>query len=79
VSPTILRAEGYRFFFTSHDAGEPPHVHVQSSGKVAKIWLAPVSLADAGGYSPVEVRRAVRLAEEHRAELLRAWDDFFRQ
>lgn len=34
--PTILRAEGYRFFFFSLDRNEPPHVHVEYGDKLAK-------------------------------------------
>ena len=26
--PTVLRLDGYRFHFYSHEPNEPPHVHV---------------------------------------------------
>jgi hypothetical protein len=50
--PTIHRIGPYRFFFYSNEnreTFEPPHVHVWSRGKVAILWLAPVSLREARG------------------------------
>jgi hypothetical protein len=26
--PTVLRIEGFRFYFYSHEPNEPPHVHI---------------------------------------------------
>lgn len=47
--PTVLREGPYRFFFSSLDYGEPPHIHVRRENKVAKFWLDPVTLQKAGG------------------------------
>ena len=55
--PTVLRAGPYRFFFYASDGQEPAHVHVERDAKVAKFWLAPVSLQSAGGFSRVELAR----------------------
>jgi hypothetical protein len=48
--PTILREDGFRFFFFSLDRQEPPHVHVEFAEKYAKFWLNPVSLARSWGF-----------------------------
>src|ERR1019366_8506659 len=48
--PTILRVLGFRFFFYSLEAGEPPRVHVAHGGKSAKYWLDPVELANSDGF-----------------------------
>ena len=48
--PTVLRIEGYRFFFYSLEGSEPPHVHVGHGDKLAKFWLQPVSLAESHGF-----------------------------
>jgi hypothetical protein len=29
---------------------EPPHIHVAHSGRYAKFWLEPVSVADVRGF-----------------------------
>jgi hypothetical protein len=64
-------------FFYSSDRAEPPHVHVERSGRTVKLWLAPLRLADAGGVPGVELRRVRKLVARHRAELLRSWHAFF--
>ncbi len=37
--PTILRIEGFRFFFFSNEGREKPHVHIESGENYAKYWL----------------------------------------
>jgi hypothetical protein len=60
--PTILRLDGYRFFFFSNENNEPPHIHVEFGDKLAKYWLslwnshhpngsAPMSWARSGDWS----------------------------
>lgn len=49
--PTLLRVEGYRFFFFANEGNEPPHVHVESGECYAKYWLDPVVLADSVGFN----------------------------
>ena len=75
--PTVLRTGPYRFYFFSHEPNEPPHVHVDRDRLSAKIWLQPVALARNMGFSPHELTRILRLAEEHRAALLEAWYGYF--
>ena len=43
--PTLLQAEGFRFFFYSNERQEPPHVHVEKGDGEAKLWLQPVQVA----------------------------------
>lgn len=43
--PTLLRIEGFRFFFYSSERQEPPHVHVENADGEAKLWLQPVEMA----------------------------------
>ena len=37
--PTVLRWNGYRFYFFSNEGSEPPHIHVDKAGHTAKYWL----------------------------------------
>ncbi len=39
--PTVLRLQGFRFFFYSNENDEPMHVHVEKAEAVGKIWLEP--------------------------------------
>lgn len=52
--PTVLRSGGYRFFFSS-DRPEPVHVHVEQSGRAAKICLHPVRLESSHGFASSEL------------------------
>ena len=76
--PTVLRLGPYRLYFYSSDAGEPPHVHVEREGNVAKFWIDPVRLASSGGYGRTELNEIERVVTSRRAELLESWNDFFR-
>jgi len=75
--PTVLRIRSYRFFFVSLDRGEPPHIHVRRENMVAKVWLEPVALERAGGFSRVELNVILGFVQEHRERLLKSWYEFF--
>lgn len=75
--PTVLRFDGYRFFFFSNEGSEPPHVHVESAECYAKFWLDPVSLADAVGYNGTELNRLQKIVTVHVAFFAKRWDEHF--
>ncbi len=75
--PTILRIDGYRFYFYSHEPNEPPHVHVDKAGATAKIWLTPVGLARNIGFRGRELSAVLKYVTAHRDALLEGWHDFF--
>ena len=75
--PTLLRWNGYRFFFYSADGWEPAHVHVEKSGCQAKIWLGNLGIAINLGYSPKEMNEIVRKTRASRELFQEAWNDYF--
>jgi hypothetical protein len=75
--PTLLIVEGFRFYFFSLEGTEPPHVHVRKGDGKAKYWLAPVELASSRGLKDQELRRALELTQEHAAEFLERWQEYF--
>jgi hypothetical protein len=75
--PTIMRSGPYRVFFYSGDQGEPPHVHVQREGMVAKFWLEPVRLQISGGFGASELRRIEALVRDSAGKLVERWHEFF--
>ena len=75
--PTLLRVEGFRFFFFSNEGQEPPHVHLSKGDGVAKLWLRPVRLAYAYGLAPAELRRARELTVEYEPTFVERWHDYF--
>ena len=75
--PTIFREGPWRFFFYSNEGTEPPHVHVARDGRVAKFWLAPVSLASSSGFAAVELARLRRIIHGRQDRFLESWHDYF--
>ena len=75
--PTVLRWGAYRAFFYSADGAEPPHVHVVNGDREAKFWLDDLSVSANLGYAQHELRAIIRELRSNRAELLKAWHEYF--
>lgn len=75
--PTILRTEGYRFFFYSNEGVGKPHIHVESGDSYAKYWLKPVTLAKNFGYKSSELTHLRGLVERHEELFLEKWHEYF--
>ena len=75
-APTVLLIGPYRFFFYSDEGGEPPHIHVTSSGNSAKLWLDPVELARSFGYTMAQINEVWRIVVEHRDLLEEKWHEY---
>jgi Domain of unknown function (DUF4160) len=63
----------YRFFFTSFDCGEPPHLHVEREEKTCKFWLQPLGIARSHGFNARELSQIRRRIASHMPVILRAW------
>ena len=75
--PTVLRVGPYRFYFHSHEPGEPPHIHVDRDDQSAKFWLKPVVVARTIRFSPKEIRTLKSLVDQNELKFLEAWYDYF--
>lgn len=75
--PTLLRTEGYRYYFYSHEPNEPPHIHVDKAGSSAKVWLKPVTLARSAGFRATEIGDILATVREHEDSFLEAWNGYF--
>jgi len=75
--PTVLRINGYRFYFYSHEPNEPPHVHVDKGGASLKAWLKPVTLAKNIGFRAHEINAILKMVSDNREALLEAWHEYF--
>jgi hypothetical protein len=60
-----------RFYFTSFDCNEPPHLHVERDSNTCKFWLRPVSLASNQGFGPRELNVTRAIIEKQRKAALR--------
>ena len=77
MSPTILKENGYRFFFFSRE--EPrAHVHVVCTDGEAKYWLYPeIELARNHGLSRSRLKEIEGIIEVHYEEFKGAWAEHF--
>ena len=77
MSPTVMKAGPYRFFFNSREE-KRRHVHIATSDGVAKFWLEPmVALASYYRLSAKELRKIESIIREHEDEFKSAWDRHF--
>jgi hypothetical protein len=77
LSPTVLRARGFRLYFFSREEVRP-HVHVQHAEGEAKFWLEPAAeVAVNAGLSARRLREAGRLVEVHLDEIRAACTTHF--
>ena len=77
MSPSIFREKGYRFYFLSNEE-ERIHIHVTSEDGEAKFWIEPiVSLAVCHGLNPTKLSKIQKIIEEHRSEIVKAWQRHF--
>ena len=78
--PTVLRHEGYRFFFYSNEGEplEPLHVHVRKAEAVAKLWLEPhVTVAESYGMDSSELKELLAVAQESKTLIREYWNEHF--
>jgi Domain of unknown function (DUF4160) len=78
--PILLRDQGYRFFFYSHEGEprEPPHVHVRKDNCEAKFWLAPVVRAAWNKrFDSRTMKMLENIVSENRAAFEDQWNVFF--
>lgn len=76
--PTVRRFGSTRYFFFSNEGSEPPHVHVEDGGALAKFWLEPVALAASSGFPSHRLKKIQIVVSAHRQAFLEAWREHFR-
>jgi len=74
--PTVLRIDGYRFFFFS-DEHLPRHIHIEKAECYLRIDLEKMVVTDSYKLSSKEINKLLDLTHEHREALLGAWDEYF--
>ena len=78
--PTVLRVDGYRFFFYSNENSEPPHIHVEKGSAEAKLWLEPVfAPVYFEGFNSREENEIIKIAREELPVFIKKWYEYFRK
>jgi hypothetical protein len=75
--PTVMRWNGYRFFFYSLEGNEPPHIHVVKDGKELKVWLSNFSIANNVGFKQHEINTVLPKIQENSVAFIEAWHAYF--
>ena len=73
--PTLLRVEGFKFFFYANEH-EPKHIHVVKGEDFAKIELGTLKIAKSF-MKPKDLKRALEIVEVYNKEFERMWDEWF--
>ncbi|MBX2900902.1 MAG: DUF4160 domain-containing protein [Cyclobacteriaceae bacterium] len=74
--PTVLRVNGFRFFFYTNDH-LPKHIHIEKGEGTAKFYLFPVELVKSKHFKASEISEIRKLVLEHRELLNQKWDEYF--
>lgn len=76
--PTILRINGYRFFFYSNDH-LPAHIHIEKGEATAKFELKPVVLIRSRKFTAAELNEIRKLVEQNVELFINKWNEYFNQ
>lgn len=80
--PVVLRALGYKIYFSSFDVNEPIHVHVAKGATrepSTKIWLlegGSVQVAKNVGTPKQDLEKICAYLENNWDTLITAWEEF---
>ena len=74
--PTVLKINGYRFFFFS-DEHLPTHIHVEKGDGYMRVELESFNITDKYNFSPKEVKNILDIIKQNQILLAKAWDEYF--
>ena len=75
--PTVLREEGFKFFFYSNDH-LPVHIHIEKGDAKAKFHLEPnIELVYNQGFTQKEIKKIREIITENHKKLVNSWHNFF--
>lgn len=71
--PTVMRKNGFRFFFYSKEGNEPPHIHVIGRNGEMKVWLNEISISKVFNMKPKDQKEVIKIINENRELLIKKW------
>ena len=74
--PTILRKNGYRFFFYSNEH-LPIHIHIEKDNKTAKFDVELVELIKSRGFTASQIKEIRKLVEGNLELFKFKWNEYF--
>lgn len=76
--PTILKIDGFRFFFFS-DEHTPEHIHIEKGDSYARIELSELKVTDSYNLNSKELKKLLKLVKVNRDKLEGAWNEYFKK
>ncbi|MGD9655046.1 MAG: DUF4160 domain-containing protein [Sulfuricurvum sp.] len=74
--PTVLRIDGFRFFFFS-DEHLPLHIYVEKGDGYMRIELETFTVTDRYKLSKNDERKIIAIVKEQQQKLIGAWHEYF--
>jgi len=74
--PTVLRIDGFRFFFFS-DEHLPLHIHIEKGDGYMRVELETFKVTDVYKFSTKDIKKVISIIEENQLKLIGAWNDYF--
>jgi hypothetical protein len=74
--PTVLRIDGFRFFFFS-DEHLPKHIHIEKGDSYIRIELNSLDVTDSYNISSTNQKKILKLVNENQKKLIGAWNEYF--
>jgi len=74
--PTILRINGFRFFFYSNEH-LPIHIHIEKDNKTAKFNLEFIELVKSRGFNASELKEMRKLVSDNVTLFKNKWNEYF--
>lgn len=75
--PTVLRKDGFRFFFFSNEGSEPLHIHAEHGDGYAKYWIDPIEFSYSVRLKSQQLWKLRILVEENQEYFITSWHDYF--
>jgi len=75
--PTVLREDGYRFFFFS-DEHLPRHLHIEKGDSYMRIELESLKVTDSYKISSKEITKLKKITEKNKELFIGAWNEYFK-
>jgi len=76
--PTVLKIDGYRFFFFS-DEHTPEHIHIEKGDSYARIEIESLKVTDSYNLNSKELKKLLALVTKNKDKLKGTWNEYFKQ
>lgn len=74
--PTVLRINGFRFFFFS-DEHLPLHIHVEKGDGYMRVELETFTVTNQYKISKNDEKKILHIVQQHQQKLIGAWNEYF--